>query len=140
MKRHLLYFAWLIATLGTLGSLYFSEIRHIEPCHLCWLQRICLYPLVILLGIGTCRADFSIAIYTLPQALIGTCIAAYQVAIQQIPGWEPINLCGAGPSCAEKIAIGLGPITIPMLSLLAYLTIVILLFCSLPLANKEKIS
>jgi len=127
MKRYSLYFIWVISCLSTLGSLYFSEIKHIEPCHLCWLQRIVLYPLTLIVGIAAYRGFYGIARYIFPQVLIGTGIASYQVAIQEIPGWEPINMCGAGPSCAEKISIGLGPITIPILSLGALLVMLILI-------------
>lgn len=117
MRRPLsLYLAWLFACIGTLFSLYFSEIRHLEPCHLCWYQRIALFPLVFVLGIAAFKEFFDIARYVLPQVVIGFLIALYQVAIQEIPGWNPIELCGRGPSCHEKMLIGLGPITISMLS------------------------
>ncbi|MCT6817751.1 MAG: disulfide bond formation protein B, partial [Lysinibacillus fusiformis] len=35
-----LLFIWIVSAVATLGSLYFSEIRHYEPCKLCWIQRI----------------------------------------------------------------------------------------------------
>ena len=37
------------------GSLYFSEVAHFPPCHLCWLQRFCMYPLVPILGFAAWR-------------------------------------------------------------------------------------
>ncbi len=115
-RRYGLYLTWVIACIATLVSLYFSGIRNLEPCHLCWYQRICLFPLSIILGIATYQGNYRIAPYVLPLVLCGFGFAAYQVAIQEIPGWNPIDMCGAGPSCSEKVNIGLGPITIPMLS------------------------
>lgn len=115
-KRYGLYFTWLIAAVGTLGSLYFSAIRNLEPCHLCWYQRICLFPLSVLLGIATYKGNTKIIPYVLPLVILGLGFAGYQIAIQEIPGWNPIDMCGTGPSCAEKLTFGLGPITIPMLS------------------------
>src|SRR3954462_12692478 len=47
--------AWVVAMLATVGSLYFSEIAHYEPCRLCWFQRIAMYPLAVILGIATFR-------------------------------------------------------------------------------------
>jgi hypothetical protein len=44
--------AWVVATVTTLGSLYFSEIADFVPCKLCWYQRICMYPLVVILGVA----------------------------------------------------------------------------------------
>ena len=45
--------AWVVAAVATGGSMYFSEIAHYIPCQLCWYQRICMYPLaIVLLGAG----------------------------------------------------------------------------------------
>ena len=41
--------AFLVALLATSGSLFFSEYSGFIPCHLCWLQRYCMYPLVLIL-------------------------------------------------------------------------------------------
>ena len=57
MRLPLLYPAWLIAIVATLGSLYFSEVRMFVPCVLCWYQRILMYPLVLILGVTTYRQD-----------------------------------------------------------------------------------
>ena len=126
-KRYALYFAWLLALIASLTSLYFSDIKNLEPCHLCWYQRICLFPLVIILGIATFKGYNKIAIYTLPLTIIGFFFALFQIAMQEIPGFEPISICGAGPSCTEKVDIGLGPVTIPMLSAGGFLLLCILL-------------
>lgn len=48
----LLFLAWLQTVVAMVGSLYFSEIAHFAPCTLCWYQRICMYPLVIILTVG----------------------------------------------------------------------------------------
>jgi len=123
IRKYGLYSAWLLVTLGTMGSLYFSEIKNFEPCHLCWYQRIALFPLLIILGIATYRGFLGISRYVLPQIIAGFLFALYQIAIQEIPGWNPIDMCGSGPSCSEKLSIGLGPITIPMLSALGFFLI-----------------
>ena len=122
MRRWGTYIAWLLAALASLVSFYFSDIRNLEPCHLCWYQRICLFPLVIILGIACWRGFYGIVAYVIPQVVIGLILALYQVGIQEIPGWNPIDICGAGPSCSDKVAI-LGPITIPMLSAIGFLVI-----------------
>lgn len=137
MRRWGTYVAWVIATLASLISLYFSDIRHHDPCHLCWYQRICLFPLVIILGMACWRGFFGIAAYVIPQVIIGLIFALYQVAIQEIPGWNPIDICGAGPSCAEKFTV-LGPITIPMLSVVCFLIIGFFLIFAANLNKKPK--
>lgn len=137
MRRWGVYIAWLIATFGSLLSFYLSDFRHLDPCHLCWYQRICLFPLVIILPIALWRGFYNITIYLIPQVLIGLLLALYHVAIQEIPGWYPIEICGAGPSCSDKMAI-LGPITIPMLSAFGFLAIAFFLLFSL--LSKTKTS
>ncbi|WP_082321816.1 disulfide bond formation protein B [Variovorax paradoxus] len=37
--------AFLVAFASTLGSLFFSEVMKLEPCVLCWYQRIAMFPL-----------------------------------------------------------------------------------------------
>lgn len=123
-----LYIAWILTSVGVLGSLYFSEILHLQPCNLCWYQRIALFPLALFLGVASYRGDASIVRYALPLVLFGLFIALYQVAIQEIPGWNPIKLCGAGPSCSSKTDIGFGFVSLPMLSALNFLTLSLLLF------------
>lgn len=70
IQNLLLYIAWLIAVVATLGSLYFSEIRLFVPCELCWYQRIVMYPLSILLGIAAYYNDLKIKRYVLPIAIM----------------------------------------------------------------------
>jgi disulfide bond formation protein DsbB len=127
MNRYGLYFSWVVACIAVLISLYYSEIRHLEPCHLCWYQRICLFPLAIILGIATYRGFVGIVPFVLPQVVIGFMFALYQVAIQEIPNFNPIDICGAGPSCSEKTFIGLGAITLPMASAMGFLVLFTLL-------------
>lgn len=128
IKKYGLYCAWVIACLGMIGSLYFSDIKHYEPCHLCWFQRVALFPLAFILGIGAYHEDKKVAYYAIPLVLIGLIFASYQILLQQIPGWEPLNMCGAGPNCSEKINIGLGFISLPMLSAANFLLLATLLY------------
>lgn len=129
VRKYGLYAAWLIATFGLMMSLYYSDIKNMEPCHLCWYQRICLFPLVLILAIATYKGFNGIAAYALPLTFIGFLLALYQIAIQEIPGWNPIDMCGAGPSCSEKILIGIGPLTVPMLAAFGFLIITLILAC-----------
>ena len=56
----LLYIAWFVSLIAMFGSLYFSEIKGYIPCELCWYQRILMYPLTLILGIGTFQNDISV--------------------------------------------------------------------------------
>ena len=117
MKKYTLYFCWLLSCLFTLASLYMSEIRHLEPCALCWYQRIALFPLSLILAVATYRGFFGIAIYVLPLSLAGFFVALYQTLLQEFPTVLK-SLCSFGHSCAEKVAVG--PFSLALLSLMAF--------------------
>lgn len=127
MNSWRLYLAWVLAFLGTLISLYFSEILQIQPCELCWYQRICLYSMALILGIAAFKGKDVIIPYVIPLTIIGLLFALYQVGIQEIPGFNPIDFCGANSNCHEKVEVGLGPISIPMLSAANFLLIGLIL-------------
>jgi disulfide bond formation protein DsbB len=127
IKENLLQFAILIAATSTIGSLIFSEIMKLPPCILCWYQRICMYPLVIILGVGIWKRDKNTIFFALPLAIIGLLIAAYHNLLYYGAIPESIAPCTQGISCTTKQIEVLGFITIPLLSLLAFATITLLL-------------
>jgi disulfide bond formation protein DsbB len=86
-----------------------------------------LYPLAIILGIACFRSDNRIAIYTLPLSVLGALFAIYQYLEQMIPGFAPIDVCGAGPSCRHIDWILGGFITLPLISAAGFLALTLLL-------------
>ncbi len=127
IRTYLAYISWLIALMGMLGSLFFSEIMKLPPCLLCWYQRIALYPLVVLLPVGIVLNDKRVKWYALPLSVIELFIAIYHNLLYYgfIP--ESIAPCTAGVSCTTKQIELLGFITIPLLSLIAFLIITVAL-------------
>jgi disulfide bond formation protein DsbB len=77
--------AWVVATVCTLGSLYFSEVAHFDPCRLCWYQRIAMYPLPVILGIALLRRDRGVRYYALALAFIGAAISVYHYQLERFP-------------------------------------------------------
>ncbi|EGK69309.1 putative disulfide bond formation lipoprotein [Chlamydia abortus LLG] len=127
LRNYALYFAWLISCTGTVMSIYYSYLLNIEPCVLCYYQRICLFPLSVILGIATYREDDLVKIYALPLSIMGMLIAVYQICLQEIAGMT-IDICGR-VSCSTKLFI-FGFIPIPMASALAFCAISCLLILS----------
>ena len=119
MRQCFLFIAWVIALCALLGSLYLSEGMHFPVCHLCWYQRIALYPLVILLWIGAYKNDMHCVRYALPFPILGFIFAMYQYAEQMIPGFSPIALCTPDVPCNHIDFIFAGFITLPLLSAVA---------------------
>jgi disulfide bond formation protein DsbB len=129
MKRGWMYLlaAWLVAVVATAGALFIGEVMGMAPCVLCWYQRICMFPLAIVLAIACYSDDRRGAVYALPLALGGVGLAAYHtllVAGLVSKSWIP---CGAGASCADQKLEILNGIQIPWLSLAAFLLILGLL-------------
>ena len=129
------YVAWAQAVLATTGSLYFSEISGFLPCLLCWYQRIAMYPLVIVLGVGILRRDRKLYQYVLPFTIVGGLIALFQVLLTYGVFEESEQTCRAGVSCTTKYVEYFGFMTIPLLSFLAFTLITV---CMLVLYRKER--
>lgn len=129
-KRLCLLAAWLIAVFALMATLYSSIVLKMAVCHLCWFQRIFMYPLVLILGLATFFDDFRVRLYALPMALIGAIFALYQYLEQMIPGFAPIKLCGTGPACSDIHIKFFGFITFPFLSIVAFLLIAALVWFS----------
>ena len=127
LNWNLVFASWVIAVVATLGSLFFSEVMGLKPCVLCWYQRIFMYPLVLILLVGMYPLDEKVVRYALPVACIGWLFAIYHYLLYS--GYIPENLqpCDKEASCAEVNLELFGFITIPMLSILSFTSIIVFL-------------
>lgn len=124
---NLLFACWLIAMTATLGSLFFSEVMQRTPCVLCWYQRIAMYPLVAIFTVGLFPLDVRCVRYALPIAVAGWLLALYHCLLYL--GFIPENLqpCTQGLSCADVKIEVYGFVTIPLLSLAGFTSLIALL-------------
>jgi len=127
---YLLFFAWLIATSGTLISLFFSEIVQLPVCVLCWYQRIALYPLVLILPLALFPLDIKVIRYISPLVAFGWFTALFHVFVVTglIP--ESAQPCVKGIPCSEVNFSLFGFLNIPVMSLLTFTAIAASLFLS----------
>ena len=123
IKKYGLYIAWTISLLAMAGSLYFSNVLGFPPCVLCWYQRIVMYPLVVLLAVGIIYKDTKVYRPALILSSIGTGIAVYHNLLYAKIIPESLAPCSAGVSCTTKFIQYYGFITIPFLSLVAFIII-----------------
>jgi disulfide bond formation protein DsbB len=123
----LVFSAWLIATMATLGALFMSEIMDFAPCVLCWYQRIFMFPLVLILALGLFPFDPKVVRYALPLAAVGLLVAGFHVllTIGIIP--ETLAPCRQGIPCKTIQIEWFGFVTIPLLSFFAFLVLNLLL-------------
>ena len=132
----LIFTAWLIAAVAALGALFMSEVMGFAPCVLCWWQRIFMFPLVLILALGLFPFDPKVTRYALPLAVIGLGLAAFHVLLTLgiIP--EALAPCRQGIPCKTIQIEWFGFVTIPLLSLFAFLTITGLLLAATRSASK----
>jgi len=123
----LIFGAWLIATVSTLGALFFGEVMQLPPCVLCWYQRICMFPLVLILPVGLFPLERKVVRYALPLAGIGWLFAVFHVLLIAGVIPESIKPCTQGVPCSEKVIEWFGFVTIPLLAVVAFSAIIALL-------------
>lgn len=121
------YAAWAQSLVATTGSLYFSEVMRLPPCTLCWYQRICMYPLVLILAVGIGTGDPRVRLYALPLAGVGWLTSVYHNLLYYKIIPEGFTTCSLGVSCTLRQIEWLGFITIPLMSLSAFTLILALL-------------
>src|SRR5450830_1302451 len=111
----LIFGAWLIAAMATLGALFMSEIMGFAPCVLCWYQRIFMFPLVFILAAGLFPFDTRLVRYALHLTVVGWMIALFHVLV--VAGIVPENIrpCAQGISCKDQPIEWFGFLTIPSL-------------------------
>lgn len=128
------WLAFTAAFLATMGSLVYSDVIGYEPCKLCWIQRIFMYPTALLLGLALWRRDASVRFYALVLASLGAIVAAYHYVSQL--GWNPLNLecasIGYAASCAKVFVMEFGFITLPFMAFSAFLLVIVSLLLNKP--------
>ena len=125
LRRYLPYLAWAQALAATTGSLFFSEVLQLAPCVLCWYQRILMYPLVVILGVGILLRDRRLRFYVLPLSLTGLVVATYHNLLYYGVLPEGLTQCAIGVSCTERQLELFGFVTIPLMSLSAFAVITV---------------
>lgn len=128
-----LFLGWMSAMIATLGSLFFSEVMYFPPCVMCWYQRICMYPLTLILFVALFSTDKSVVKYAMPLILSGLFFAIYHNLLYYGIVPESAAPCSQGVSCTSDYINWFGFLTIQLLSLIAF----VLVFCFLYLFYKK---
>ena len=123
ISKYLLPIIFLVSATATLGSLYFSEILKLPPCALCWYQRIFMYPIAFISAMGIYKKDKNSVVYILTLSLVGLTVAIYHNLLYYGILPESIQPCTLGVSCTTRQLDLLGFISIPLMSLAAFVLI-----------------
>ncbi len=140
-------YIWLILITVTAGAsattLLYSEVFGFIPCSLCWLQRIALYPQVLLSATAFKLKDTkNFPLYGVVIATAGLLVAVYHYIYQALPqslhqsGLLPC-LADGSADCSKKVMEVFGFVTYPFLSGVLFLCLIVL-YLHLLRANKDK--
>jgi disulfide bond formation protein DsbB len=125
-KKYTFHFGSVVALGSILCSLFYSEIVGFPPCELCIIQRVFLYPQLILFGFGFYKKDKSILNYSLILAILGSITSIYHIFVES--GITISALCGdpsgGGVSCSARYIYEFGYVTMPIMALTLSLFII----------------
>lgn len=124
--KYSLPFILVITATSVVTTLYYSEVAGLEPCKLCWFQRIFLYPQLVIVFVALIRKTRGIAYYLIPLSILGSIVSLYHYSLQW--GGPPLIPCSADValSCSKRFFLEFGYITESMMALTAFLLIITL--------------
>lgn len=120
--------AFVTVLIATLGSLFYSELAGYDPCKLCWIQRVFMYPQVLILGLAWWINDKTAWVYALALSLGGLIVAIYHYVLQLWPD-QVVNcsIVGQATSCSGTYLMEYGYMTIPLMAASAFAVVCILM-------------
>lgn len=115
--------AWIVAMVTTAGSLYYSEHLGFIPCELCWYQRIAMYPLAVILGVGWLRRDRAVWLTALPFVVVGAPLSLYHWLVERVPSFAESSSCSLVAPCSAPYFEKLGFVTLAWMCMSSFLMI-----------------
>lgn len=99
-------------------SLFYSNVIGFPACELCWMQRIFIYPQVILFGMELWKREKVIVDYSLALAFIGSMISLFHIYVEH--GGASNLACATGSatevSCAVRYVYEFSYVSIPVMA------------------------
>jgi len=127
VKRWGLAKLFVLASIGAVMTLVYSDILGFEPCPLCWWQRIFLYPQVILFGMALWKEKYreTVVDASIVLSVFGLGFALYHHLLQMMPAGT-LPCPATGPSCAQITFIEFGYVTFPMMAVALFGLIIVM--------------
>ena len=128
IDKHFLVLSFLISLFASVFPLVYSEVANFLPCYLCWWQRIFMFPLVLMFGVALWDKDRRVVRYAMPLLCVGFLLSAYQNFFYYFGSNSNLPCDPSGVSCYQHlVSVFGGYISIPMLALTAFLSLLTLL-------------
>ncbi len=129
--------AFIIGVVATILTLVYSELFGILPCGFCWLERMALYPQLLLIGGAVYFRDrVLMPRYGIILSTTGLLISVYHHYIQ-MGGSQFIACPSAGADCAKRFMFEYGFVTFPLLSAVLFAFLIILYLYIIKTSPKE---
>lgn len=129
VSRYGITLAFVVVMTAMSGSLFYSEILGYAPCKLCWYQRIFMYSQVPLFAAALLWKDESIRRYGILLSTLGGIIALNHYLLQWIGiSILPCSAVGYSVSCTKEFVMEYGYVTIPVMALTAFATVITFLW------------
>lgn len=130
-KKHTFNLGFAITLGAILLSLFYSEIVGYPPCDLCWIQRIFIFPQIILFGINLYKKEKFFINLSMILAILSGLTAIYHIYVENggVKGLACANPANINQtSCAIRYIYEFGYITIPVMSLTISAFLLVVLF------------
>jgi disulfide bond formation protein DsbB len=128
-KKYTFHFGLAVAFAGMALSLFYSEFIGFPPCELCIVQRIFIYPQVLLFGLGLWKKNSKIINLSAALALLGSLVSIYHIYVEN--GGSSSLACVTNSinvvSCSARYVYEFGYVTIPVMALTTQVFILLLL-------------
>ena len=127
LSRWGMWLAFLLTLVATAMTLYYSEVLGFAPCGWCWVQRVFLWPQVLLFAVALYKQERAVADFSIAFSIFGGIAALYQHYLQMGGGaLIPCPASGAG-DCAQRILFEFGYITFPLMAATIFAFLIVLM-------------
>ncbi len=120
------WLAFAIAGTAMFGSLVYSEYFDLEPCKMCWYQRIAMYGLAIVTLVAAIRRDRAVRPYAIALAGVGLVISAYHYLLEWYPQLET-SACDIRVPCSTPYFREFGFVTLAFMAGSGFLAVLALM-------------
>lgn len=118
--------AFIVASVATAGSLFFSLGIGWTPCNMCWYQRTMIYPLAVILGVATFLRRASVVPYAIALSLVCIPISIYHYGLEWA-WWSESATCDPANPCSQVFLRMFGYLSIPLMALTCALAVITLM-------------
>lgn len=129
IRQNALPLATALSGIAVAGTLYMQYADMLNPCMMCWWQRVFMYPVFVIGAIALAkRTPFrDIADFVLALSIVGFLIALYQHLLQVLPSGALIP-CDASGDCAIRTVFDFGFVTIPWMAVTVFAALALIAF------------